>query len=101
MKSDITVSRRANLSDRLAVELTVSANGVVAEWDPALPADVTPRELRRYIAVRSRCVAELAQRTGKVVAVVDVSHYGGAEGVRCYFPDGRTEFRAALPGGEE
>ncbi len=42
MKSDIAVTRTRRLSKRVAVEVTMSANGVVCEWDPRQPDDERP-----------------------------------------------------------
>lgn len=90
MKSDITVSRTRRLSKRLAVEITMSANGVVVEWDPRQPDDLTVREIRRYVQVRDAAAQELARRANEKVAMMTYLGNGQAALV-CFHPDGHME----------
>ncbi|MCC7032738.1 MAG: hypothetical protein IT179_07895 [Acidobacteria bacterium] len=90
MKSDIAVTRTRRLSKRVAVEVTMSANGVVCEWDPRQPDDLTVREVRRYIQVRDAAAQELARRTNEKIGMVTIGDNGQAALV-CFHPDGRVE----------
>lgn len=90
MKTDITVSRVRRLSKRVAIEVTMSANGVVVEWEPRQPDDLTVREIRRYIQVRDAAAQELARRTNEKIGMVTIGDNGRAALV-CFHPDGRVE----------
>lgn len=93
MKSDIAVSRTRRLSKRLVVEITMSANGMVVEWEPRepkSPGDITSRELRRYFAARDAIAQEFARRSNEKVAMVTLLG-GGRATLMCFHPDGRME----------
>lgn len=92
LTTDQTVSRHVRLSKRLAVDLTFSTSGMVCEWDPGLPRQLTAKELRRYVAARDACASELARLLGGNVVVADLTPDGIA-GARVFFPDGRVERR--------
>jgi hypothetical protein len=42
------------------------------EWDPSAPAQLSPAELRQYLAGRDAAVADLAREMGLTVAVIDL-----------------------------
>lgn len=93
MKSDIAVTRTRRLSKRYVVEITVSANGMVVEWEPRepnSPGDITSRELRRYLAARDGVAREFARLTNEKVAVMTLVG-GGRATLMCFHPDGRME----------
>jgi len=60
------------LSRRLSVEITVGVAGMVCEWAPAMPDQLTAKELRRYRAARNEILQRLAERIGAAVVLVEV-----------------------------
>lgn len=60
------------LSCRLVVTITIGANGLVAEFDPEMPAKLTDKELRRYRAARHEMAERLAEKLGGRVAIVGI-----------------------------
>lgn len=60
------------LSRRLSVEITVGVGGIVCEWDPDMPEELTAKELRRYRAARHEMLQQLAKATGGAVICMEV-----------------------------
>ncbi len=60
------------LSRRLTVEITVGAGGMVVEWSPGQPVELTAKELRRYRSARHEMLQRLSSWIGGAVVVVEV-----------------------------
>ncbi len=69
--SEAAETKTYRLSKRVAVTMTVGTGGLVCEWDPSQPPELTPKELRRYLRARHELVSRLAERLGGTVVVVD------------------------------
>lgn len=71
-------SKTFRLSDRLSVDIKVSAEGVMCVWDPEVPKKLTAKEMARYEKGRNAMIARWAELQGKseplkVVATVEVT----------------------------
>ncbi len=68
------VTRTIKLSSRYSVEMTVGPGGFTCEWSPEIPrpGSCTHKELKRYRAGRDALVAEVAQRMGRAVMLVEL-----------------------------
>ena len=60
------------LSDRLSVDITASPIGIVVEWDPEIPEDLTTTELLAYRRARHEVLEHLSQRLGKRIGVIEI-----------------------------
>ncbi len=69
--SEWAARRIARLSNRLTVEITVGPGGMVCEWSPTTPKELTKKERRRYRVARDDCINEFAGRLGGRVLVVE------------------------------
>ena len=70
-KTDKTAIKTFRLSQRLAVEITVGLSGMTCEWDPAMPAKLTTKELDRYRQRRNEMLRRLAETVGGSVVVFE------------------------------
>jgi hypothetical protein len=74
--SEWALTRTIRLSRRLSVTFTFGPAGSVVEWDPARPdqlgTTLTKKELRNYRNGRDALYAELGERLGGSVLVVEV-----------------------------
>ncbi len=70
--SEKALTQSFRLSKRVRVDITVGPNGAVCEWDPARPATLTTKELRRYRAARDSMLRRLADVIGGRVLLVEV-----------------------------
>jgi hypothetical protein len=68
------ITRAARLSKRFEVEFTIGPGGFVCEWSPRRPCrgELTGKEIRRYRRARDECAAEVSERLGGGVLVVEV-----------------------------
>jgi hypothetical protein len=71
-KSAQAISRAFRLSKRLSVEITAGASGLVCEWEPDMPDQLTPRELRAYRKARDEMLRKVSERLGIPVSCVEV-----------------------------
>lgn len=67
----LATTRTVRLSKRLSVTIAVSRLGMTCEWEPALPAKLTAKELRRYREARNAVVAEAAERLGGTAVIIE------------------------------
>lgn len=70
--TDAAERKTFRLSRRVSVELTAGLGGLTAEWIPAMPDELTAKELRRYKQARHELLSRLAERAGGTVLVVEV-----------------------------
>lgn len=80
--SESAESKTFKLSRRLSVEITVGAGGMVVEWEPEMPEQLTAKELRRYRAARAEMVGRLSARMGGAVVVVERYDDGSSTSTR-------------------
>ena len=71
-KTDKAAAKTFRLSKRLAVEITVGAGGMTCEWDPAMPAKLTAKELDRYRQGRNEMLRRLAEMVGGNVVMIEI-----------------------------
>jgi hypothetical protein len=64
-------TRRAQITKRLAVEITVSSLGLIAEWSPAAPDRLNAAGLRKYRRARDAALAEMAEATDLKILLID------------------------------
>jgi len=71
-KNEIKVSGR--IGNRRYVEMAFDCEQIAmtVEWDPGVPASLLARELRDYRRLRDRLVADIEQRIGGKVAVMEM-----------------------------
>jgi hypothetical protein len=62
--SEAAESKTFRLSKKLSVEITVGLGGMVCEWIPAQPKNLSPQELRRYRVARDEMLERLSARIG-------------------------------------
>jgi hypothetical protein len=72
MTSEKAKAKTFRLSDRLSVEITVGAGGVVCEWDPDLPKKMTANEMAGYHKAMDEMVLVVAEMIGGNVMVVEM-----------------------------
>ncbi len=71
MKAESMTSerKRCRLSDRLAIEVSMSDRGIEVEWAPSIPSELTKAEMEKYQDV----MAELFERLASdALVMVDV-----------------------------
>jgi len=64
-------TKTVRLSKRLSVTITVSRLGMTCEWDPALPEELTAKELHRYREARDTVVIEMAKSLGGNAVIIE------------------------------
>lgn len=70
-KTDKTATEAFRLSKRLSVEMVVGLGGMTVEWDPAMPAKLTSKELARYRQARNEMLRRQAEMVGGSVVIVE------------------------------
>jgi hypothetical protein len=68
------LSRDVQINSKLSVTMTAGPGGFTCEWAPAPPAfkQLNMRERERYRAGRDALLAELAERIGGNIMVVEI-----------------------------
>jgi hypothetical protein len=68
------LQRRVQINSKLSVTMTAGPGGFTCEWAPAPPAfkQLNQREWERYRAGRDALLAELAERIGGNVLVLEI-----------------------------
>lgn len=73
LRSEQALCRTFRLSARLSVEITVGPAGMAFEWDPAMPASMSAKEVRRYRSARNEMLEELARMVGGTVLLLEAT----------------------------
>lgn len=58
--SESALRKTFRLSDRVSLEITAAAVGMIFEWDPGVPEKLTPSELEAYTAAHWEMLAMAA-----------------------------------------
>ena len=66
------LSRSVQINSKLSVTMTAGPGGFTCEWSPTIPRELKKKERNRYRAGRDSLLAEVAQRLGGGVLVVEV-----------------------------
>lgn len=80
MSAEQGFTRRARISRRYAIEMTITKAAIFCVWDPKQPDKLTRKEMRRYEALRDAAVAELAANLGQSVIVAELNGGFAPEG---------------------
>jgi hypothetical protein len=74
VQGEWAVTKTTRLSKRYSVDLTLGPGGFCCEWSPHTPAprSLTGKEVARYRRARDALVAEVSERIGGSVLVVEV-----------------------------
>ena len=70
--ADARASPFARITNNISVELTAGPGGFTAEWIGGRPRDLTPAQRRRYRQARNAVLAEVAERMGGNVLLVEI-----------------------------
>jgi hypothetical protein len=66
------LTRTVPINDRLSVTMTCGPMGFVCEWSPTTPKELKKKERKRYRAGRDALLADVAERMGGNILVVEI-----------------------------
>lgn len=57
LSTELELTRRFTLSERLAVEMSLRPGGMQVSWEPDIPAELSDNELAAYTSARNQMIA--------------------------------------------
>ena len=72
IKGEWAIERTIRISSNLSVHMTAGPGGMTSEWDPDVPKNLTPKQLKRYRRGRDQLVAEVSERLGVASLIIEI-----------------------------